>query len=90
MTTVTTVFGDLNEADLKALKSSMKEMSDSMTRMAGERNFIKDEIDALFEKYNIPKKLIRRIAKTYHKQSFQEEVSDDNEFEAIYTGIIEK
>jgi hypothetical protein len=29
------------------------------------------------------------MAKTHHKQSFQEEVTEDNEFEALYIGMTE-
>jgi uncharacterized protein (DUF3084 family) len=87
VTNVSTIFGNLNAEDLKALKSSFKEVSNCLTRIKSEREDIKSELDALFDKYKIPKKIIKRIANSYHKQSFQEELLEDKEFEAIYSGI---
>jgi hypothetical protein len=37
----------------------------------------------------IPKKIIARMAKVYHKQSFQEEVAQHKEFESLFEGITE-
>jgi hypothetical protein len=43
----------------------------------------------MYDAHKIPKKVINRMAKTYHKQSFQEEVTEDNEFEALYVSLTE-
>ena len=87
VTNVSTIFGNLNAEDLKALKSSFKEVSNCLTRIKSEREDIKSELDALFDKYKIPKKIIKRIANSYHKQSFQEDVAEQGEFESLFEGI---
>jgi hypothetical protein len=89
MTTVNTLYGSFQEDDLKAILGSLSEISHEMTIIEGHKESIKDIIGAMFDTHAIPKKVIRRLAKTHHKNSFQEEVAEDNEFEALYTGLTE-
>lgn len=89
MTTVTTMYGTFAEDDLKSIKDSLKEISNEMTIIDQHKQAIKDIKDALYDAHKIPKKVLNRMAKTYHKQSFQEEVTEDNEFEALYVGLTE-
>jgi 16S rRNA C967 or C1407 C5-methylase (RsmB/RsmF family) len=89
MADVDTLYGTFSEDDLKAIKNSISEMSNEMSIIEGHKEAIKDIVDAVYDKYKLPKKIINRLAKAYHKQSFQEEVQLDNEFEAIYVGVTE-
>lgn len=68
----------------KAIKNCMKEISSSMTRIEGERDYIKEAIKNICEEYTLSKKTFRRLAKTYHKQNFSKEVADHEEFELMY------
>lgn len=89
MTQVTTLYGTFAEDDLKAIKDSLSEISNEMTIIEAHKAAIKDIKDAMYDAHKIPKKVINRMAKTYHKQSFQEEVAEDNEFESLYLGMTE-
>jgi hypothetical protein len=89
MADIDTLYGTFSEDDLKAIKGSLSEMSNEMSIIEGHKEAIKDIVDAVYDKYKLPKKIINRLAKAYHKQSFQEEVQLDNEFEAIYVGVTE-
>ena len=89
MTKVNTLYGSFAEDDLTAIKDSLSEISNEMTIIEAHKLAIKDIMDAMYDAHKIPKKVIRRMAKAHHKQSFQEEVSEDNEFEALYMGVIE-
>ena len=89
MTTVTTLYGTFAEDDLKAIRDSLSEISNEMTIINAHKEAIKDIMDAMYDAHKIPKKVINRMAKTYHKQSFQEDVAEDNEFEALYLGMTE-
>lgn len=89
MTTVTTLYGTFAEDDLKSIKDSLSEISNEMTIIDAHKAAIKDIKDAMYDAHKIPKKVINRMAKTYHKQSFQEDVAEDNEFEALYLGMTE-
>ncbi len=68
----------------KAIKKCMDELSASMARIDGERNFIKEAIDNICEEYEMSKKTFRKLAKVYHKQNFSKEVAEHEEFETMY------
>jgi hypothetical protein len=89
MADVDTLYGTFSENDLKGIKDALGEMSNEMAIIEGHKEAIKDIVDAIYDKYKLPKKIINRLAKAYHKQSFQEEIQLDNEFEAIYVGVTE-
>ena len=76
-------------ADRKKIKDALQEISNSMTRIEAERDLIKDIKADLFEEYKetLSKKQIARMARVYHKQSFQEEVASHEQFEALYEEI---
>jgi hypothetical protein len=86
---VTTLYGSFDENQLKSIRDALSEISNEMTVIDSHKEAIKDVIDALYDNFKIPKKVLRRMAKTHHKQSFQEEVTEDNEFEALYIGMTE-
>ena len=89
MTAVTTLYGSFDENQLKSIHDALSEISNEMSVIDSHKEAIKDVIDALYDNFKIPKKVLRRMAKTHHKQSFQEEVTEDNEFEALYIGMTE-
>jgi hypothetical protein len=68
----------------KAIKKCMDELSASMARTEGERDFIKEAINNICEEYEMSKKTFRRLAKVYHKQNFSREVAEHEEFETMY------
>ena len=55
-----------------------------MTRIEGERDLIKEAVANICEEYELSKKTFRRLAKTYHKQNFSNEVAEHAEFETMY------
>ena len=68
----------------KAIKKCMDELSASMARIDGERDFIKEAISNICEEYEMSKKALRKLAKVYHKQNFSKEVAEHEEFETMY------
>jgi archaellum component FlaC len=68
----------------KAIMQCMEEISNSMSRIEGERDFIKEAIINICEKYELNKKTFRKLAKTYHKQNFSKEVMEHKEYEDMY------
>jgi len=68
----------------KAIKKCMDELSASMARIDGERDFIKEAINNICEEYEMSKKTFRRLAKVYHKQNFSREVAEHEEVETMY------
>ena len=77
----------LLEEDKKKIKDAMQEASNSLLRIDAERDHIKHITEDIFDNYKIPKKTISRMIKVYHKQNFQEEVAEHEEFEVLYQNI---
>lgn len=76
------------EQDKKELRGVFQEISNSMTRMNAEKDYIKESINAASEKYQLNKKFLRKMAKVYHQNNFTDEVSDMEEFQTLYETII--
>ena len=87
---IETIFGTLDSKQLETLKSGIKEISYSFERMNSEKENIKAVIDSLKEETNLPKKIIRKIAKIYFESNFDEISTEFNEIESIYTTVIKE
>ena len=74
--------------DKDKLKKTVQELSNSMTRIDAERDYIREAIKAAHEEHGINKKVLRKIANAYHKQNFVEEVATQEEFEHVYKDVI--
>jgi GH15 family glucan-1,4-alpha-glucosidase len=89
VTTVQTIYGTLTEMQLKDLKIAVKDIIGLMTKMDQERKSIKDSLETAADTTGLPKKIIRKIVKSEYKQSFQEEVAENKEFEAVVESMNE-
>ena len=89
MTKVNTLFGSYDEDDLKKLKGYIDEVVLHMHRNDGNNQAIKDIVDIAHDELKIPKKILKRMAKTQHKNSFQTDVAESKEFEALFESITE-
>jgi hypothetical protein len=87
---VATVFGQLDEAQIKTLKDGIKEMSVVLSRIDDEKVALKDILNSIHDEIKVPKKIINKLAKVYHKKSFAEESTEYNEFESLYTVVVEQ
>ena len=72
---------------LKKLKDCIQEMSDSMTRIASERDFIKEAIKANSEELQIDKKVIRSLAKVYFKDEMRKKIGETDDLAALYSVV---
>lgn len=74
--------------DRAKIKKMLGEISNSYTRIAAERDLIKETISEMSQEFNLPKKTLNKMAKVYHKQNFHVEQADHEEFEDLYTTIV--
>jgi len=86
--TVASTFGNFNQEELDVLKKGLKELSDIMTMMDSQKEVLKDIINSVHDELKIPKKIIRKMAVTYHKKNYNEVVAEQEEFELLYEGIV--
>jgi hypothetical protein len=73
--------------DIKKFKQAIQEISNSMTRVEAERDLIKEIVKEQSDTYQVPRKLVSKIAKTYHKQNLTQEIQDHEDFVEIYEQV---
>ena len=78
----------LSQPDREKLFKIIKDCSDSLTRIDGEQDFIRESITETSKQMQLPKKLIAKLVKVYHKQNFDEEVAVHEQFETLYESVI--
>lgn len=73
--------------DHAAMEQCFKQISSSMKTMEEERDLIKEIVKKLYEEFGVPKPTARKMAKVFHKCSFQDEKTSFAEFEAFYLSL---
>jgi hypothetical protein len=89
LTKVNTLFGSFDEEQLKKLKGYVDELVLHMNKNQANNDAMKDIVDFANDELKIPKKIIKRMAKTQFKNSFQTEVAESKEFEALFESMNE-
>jgi len=89
MTKVNTLFGSFDEEQLKKLKGYIDELVLHMNKNQANSEAMKDIVDFANDELKIPKKIVKRMAKTQFKNSFQTEVAESKEFEALFESMNE-
>lgn len=74
-------------ADRKALADGIKEMSNAMFRMEGEKAYIDESIKALKEKFNIDAKYLRKLLTDFHKDQFDKVVDEAEQYGDLYDAV---
>jgi len=77
-----------SSADRKAIYDCMREISNSLTRIEAERDFIKEAINKISDEQGLSKSLFRRMVRSYHKQNFNKEIEENNDFEICYNNVV--
>ena len=73
--------------DKKKILEAVREISNSMTRISAERDLIKETVKEISDNFQIPRKVVNKIAKTYHKQNLTQEVQEHEEFVELYDSV---
>ena len=76
-----------NPADRKKVKDAINEISNSLTRIEAERDLIKEIVKEVSDTHQIPRKIVRKMAKTYHSQNLTQEVQEHEEFVDLYESV---
>ena len=77
-----------NPEDRQKLLKVIKDCSDSMTRAKSEKDFVREAVAEISEELEVPKRLVNRMVKVYHKQNFDEEVAVHEQFETLYESVV--
>lgn len=73
--------------DRKKIFDAIKEISNSLLRMESERDLIKEIVKEISDEHQIPRKIVSKIAKTFHKQNLTQEVADHEDFVDLYETV---
>jgi|688.fasta_scaffold666373_4 hypothetical protein len=82
-------FNITNPADKKRVKDALFEISGSYARIEGERDLIKTVVKDLADEYELSKKQVNKIARAYHKQNYNQQVAESEEFQELYESLLE-
>jgi len=77
-----------NPADRKKILDAMSEISNSYTRIEGEKEYIKEALDTISKTYNLPKRVLSKLSKVMHKGNFEEEAGNFEDFSDLYETLI--
>jgi len=77
------------EEKLKLL-DALKEISASMSRVEAERDLIKNLKDDICDALQLNRKVLNKLARTYHKGNYNEEVELHKDFETLYETVTKK
>jgi hypothetical protein len=73
-----------SELQITAIKGLINELSGSMTRVEGERDFQKEAISAIAKEHSLEKPLLKKLARVFHKSRFSTVQEENAELEASY------
>ena len=77
----------LTDEQKKQLKGAIQEISNSLLRSEAERDLVREIVKEQSAELQIPKKIISKIAKTYHKQSLTQDIQDHEDFVELYDKV---
>lgn len=77
-----------NPEDRKKVKQAVLEISNSLTRIEAERDLIREIVKEVSDNHQLPRKIISKIAKTFHKQNLAQEVADHEDFVDLYDTVV--
>lgn len=77
-----------NPADREKIHNMLQEIVVHLERIEMEKEGIKDILEVMKEEYAIPPKHSRKLAKTLHKQNYQEITSENESFELLYESLV--
>lgn len=85
--TIQTLYGTFDEKQLKELKSAINEICDEMTKIDDMNSYIADVCDVTHQNLGLPKKVVKKLAVTKHKQNLAQVIAESNELESLAEAI---
>lgn len=73
-----------NPADRKKIKDMLHEMAGALQFIDDKREFMKDVAESIQEKYQIPKKISMKMARTLHKNNYVDVSSETDQFTTLF------
>jgi len=77
-----------NPVDREKLLGVIRECSNSLVKIQGEREYIREATAEISTDLNIPKRLVSKMIRVYWKQNFDEEVAVSEQFQELYESVV--
>lgn len=74
-------------ADREAIEKVMKELSNSLTRSDAEKEYRRDALKDLQEKYGVKAKYFRRMMNDFHRDTFEVKSEEQENYGALFETI---
>lgn len=78
---------NISEKDKEALLGVVREISEEFSKMDDAREQVKEIINAAHDNFGIPKPMIRKVARLYHKRTAAAFEAEAAEIKSIYSSI---
>lgn len=72
---------------LKKIKDGIQEIANAMARIAGEKDYIKEALNAIAEEHALDKKVLAQVAKTFYNANKDQVVAEAEQFQEAYDKI---
>lgn len=79
---------NMNEEGKKKIAGAVKQIAFCMNTIAGEKEAIKDIINEMADQFDVDKKILRKVAAAYHKDSFSAVQEENTTFETTYMSVM--
>jgi uncharacterized FlgJ-related protein len=76
--------------DKLKLIAALKDISASMSRIEAERDLLKTLKNDICDELELNRKVLNKLARTYHKGNYSEEVEMHKHFEELYESVANK
>lgn len=73
----------------KKLKAAVVDISDQMEIIAGHRANVKTSVEAVAEEFELPKKFIRKMVRTYFAQNFNAAQAENEDFVELFEAVFD-
>ncbi|MDD4242669.1 MAG: hypothetical protein PHG08_00010 [Bacilli bacterium] len=87
MSTEQIVIVPSSPVDKEEIKGYLNGASDSLTRIAGERDHINEIINEVHKKFDLPKKVVRKLIKVHYLSNINEISAETKELVDLYQQV---
>ena len=78
-----------NKEERTKLKAMIVEMTNVLSRVASEREHMKEIASVASEEFGLEKRLINKLARTMYKNNYADLQSENEHFEFLYEAIVD-
>lgn len=80
----------VSQEDKIKLLDALKEISASMSRVEAERDLLKIVKNDICDELQLNRKVLNKLARTYHKGNYTEELEFQRDFEKLYETLSQR